>query len=165
MSTITLHDPLSPTPHPSFVPYNTQSSRSTSIRRFMGCAFSRVRLPLRLNIMIAKASHEGTKIAKFSRRSVLENPRGSSWSSRLGEKALVRRPLAFGRGFHDLLRRGRDLAQIDPDMPQRIDDGRRRAIDRHLANALGAKRAVFVRIVEHHDVDRRRIERRRNDVV
>ena len=50
-------------------------------------------------------------------------------------------------------------------MAQRVDDRRGRTVDRHLANALRAERSMLVRVAAHHDVHRRRIERRRNDVV
>jgi len=105
--------------------------------------------------MIAKAAHEDHEV--FYIRGFVYF-RATSWLRDIG-------PIRSAEASMIFFRCGRDLAQIDPGMPQRIDDGRRRAIDWHLANALGAERAVFVRILEHHDVDRRRVERRRNDVV
>ena len=50
-------------------------------------------------------------------------------------------------------------------MSERIDDGGRRAVNRHLPDAFRAERPVFVWPLENLDRHRRRIERRRDDVV
>jgi len=96
----------------------------------------RVRLPLRLNIMIAKAAHEDHEVFYIRGFVYFRALRGFVISEpiRSAEASMIFSGVAG------------NLAQIDPGMPQRIDDGRRRAIDWHLANALGAERAVFVRI-------------------
>src|SRR5688572_8998843 len=48
-STITLHAPHSPSPHPSFVPVSCSSARSTSNSRAIGNTSTRCGLPLTLN--------------------------------------------------------------------------------------------------------------------
>src|SRR5436190_9113040 len=59
----TVHAPHSPSPHPSLVPVRPQSSRSTSSRRFIGCAATRVRLPFRTNCVIGGTFFGDTEIA------------------------------------------------------------------------------------------------------
>src|SRR5438045_3663000 len=48
-----VHAPHSPSPQPSFVPVRPQSSRSTSRRRFIGCASTETRFPFRTNAVLA----------------------------------------------------------------------------------------------------------------
>jgi len=49
-STITVHAPHSPSPHPSFVPVSPHSSRKTSRRRFIGGAETSRLFPLSVNL-------------------------------------------------------------------------------------------------------------------
>src|SRR3954465_6890732 len=48
-STSTVQAPHSPSPQPSFVPGNAQSSRKTSSNRFIGCARTRTRRAFNVN--------------------------------------------------------------------------------------------------------------------
>ena len=50
-------------------------------------------------------------------------------------------------------------------MPNRIDDGRRGAVHRQLADTLGAERTAPIGPLEQHHIDGRRVARRRDQVV
>src|SRR5262245_9482927 len=65
---------------------------------------------------------------------------------------------------HALRCRG-NLADVVPGVAKGVDNRRCRTVDRHLADALGAKWTVLVRVLADHDIDRRRVERGWNNVV
>ena len=111
-STSTVHAPHSPSPHPSLVPVSPQSSRSTSSSRFIGCASTRVRLPLSVNTFRHRG-HEHTE--RWPR--IRHRDTGSKHTARAASRSLAALCASAARRTCAFVPVLRDLALAQPCRP------------------------------------------------